>query len=96
MTPAKDLYCGRNPAELPAFTLAEAAAWLRVPASTVRAWTLGQTSGAGARSRRSQPVIEIAGRFQAGESIASLVDDHGVLREQVEEAIRYERVSYAA
>ena len=76
MKHGKDLYCGRDPAELPAFTLAEAAAWLRVPDSTVRAWTLGQSYGTGTRSRRSQPVIEIADKKQRFLSFQNLVELH--------------------
>jgi uncharacterized protein (DUF433 family) len=40
---ATDLYGGRDPRELPAFTFRELALSLRMAESTVRAWTLGQT-----------------------------------------------------
>lgn len=76
MKNGEDLYGGRDPAELPAFTLAEAVAWLRVPNSTVRAWTLGQTYGTGARSRRSHPIIEIADKKQRFLSFQNLVELH--------------------
>ncbi|MBI5364943.1 MAG: DUF433 domain-containing protein [Planctomycetes bacterium] len=76
MKHGRDLYGDRDSAELPAFTLAEAAAWLHVPGSTVRAWTLGQTYGAGARSRRSQPVIDLADKKQRFLSFQNLVELH--------------------
>lgn len=74
MKPVKDLYGGRDPAELPAVSISEAAAWLRVPVSTVRAWTLGQSYRTG--TRRSQPVIEIADRKQQFLSFQNLVELH--------------------
>lgn len=39
---AFDLYGGRDPRELPAYTFRELALSLRMPESTLRAWTLGQ------------------------------------------------------
>ena len=45
------IYPGGSPAEVPAYSIAEAAQWLGMPFSTVRAWTLGQG--------KFQAVIEI-------------------------------------
>lgn len=73
--PTKDIYGGRDPVELPGCTLAEAAAWLRLPVSTVRAWTLGQGYRSASGARHSRPVIEIAdpkGRFLSFQNLVEL------------------------
>lgn len=38
-----DLYQGRDPRELPAYTMADAARYLHVPAATLRSWFAGRT-----------------------------------------------------
>lgn len=43
MAKAIDMYGGRDPRELPAYTVAEAAVYLGVPPSTLRTWVRGQT-----------------------------------------------------
>lgn len=67
-TPARSIYPGGSPAEVPAYTIAEAAQWLGMPPSTVRAWTLGQGE--------FQPVVEIADRASKGLSFRNLVELH--------------------
>ena len=64
----KDIYGGRDPAEIPAYTIAEAAQWLRVPYSTTRAWLLGQAG--------FQPVVAIAERAPGLLSFRNLVELH--------------------
>jgi len=63
-----DIYGGRNPAEIPAYTIAEASHWLGVPLSTTRAWLLGQG--------RFQPVVEIADTASKTLSFRNLVELH--------------------
>lgn len=56
-----DIYGGRDPRSVPVYGLSEAARYLDIPVSTLRAWTLGQryTSQTGKR-RFFHPVISIA------------------------------------
>jgi uncharacterized protein (DUF433 family) len=39
----RDIYGGRDPRELPAYSVGEAAQYLRVPAATLRSWFAGRT-----------------------------------------------------
>jgi uncharacterized protein (DUF433 family)/hemin uptake protein HemP len=41
--PASSLYGGRDPRELPAYTVGDAARYLHVPAATLRSWFVGRT-----------------------------------------------------
>lgn len=65
---AADLYGGRDPAEVPAYLITEAAHYLRLPVSTVRAWTLGQEG--------FRAVISIADRKAKLLSFRNLVELH--------------------
>jgi uncharacterized protein (DUF433 family) len=73
------LYQGRDPRELPAYGLAEAARYLRIPAATLRAWLVGRTyprqSGVGS----FEPLIRPADGGAARLSFNNLVEAH-VLR----------------
>lgn len=83
--------------ETPLYTAAEAAHYLRVPVSTVRAWAFGQ----GQRndgSRRFKPVIALASRQGRLLSFTNLVElfvlsairrRHGVALPQVRKALDY-------
>lgn len=83
--------------EIPLYTAAEAAHYLRVPVSTVRAWAFGQ----GQRndgSRRFKPVIALASRQGRLLSFINLVElfvlsairrRHGVALPQVRKALDY-------
>jgi len=66
-SPVHSIYPGGSPAEVPAYTIAEAAQWLGMPLSTVRAWTLGQG--------KFQAVIEID-RASKSLSFRNLVELH--------------------
>jgi uncharacterized protein (DUF433 family) len=51
------IYGGRDPRELPLYTLDEAAFILCLPRSTLRAWTFGSRWREGARARKYEPLI---------------------------------------
>ena len=61
--------------ETPAYSPAEAAHYLRLPVSTLRAWCLGQGYG-GQKRARFEPVIEIADRKRRSLSFVNLVEAH--------------------
>jgi uncharacterized protein (DUF433 family) len=60
--------------ELPAYGIAEAAGYLRVPVSTLRAWLLGQRYQHGDEQKFFRPVIEIADRKSRQMSFINLVE----------------------
>lgn len=64
----RSIYHGGNPVEIPAYTMQEAAQWLGVASSTVRAWLLGQG--------KFQAVVEIADRESKTLSFRNLVELH--------------------
>lgn len=63
-----DIYGGRDPAEIPAYAIPDAARWLGVPHTTTRAWVLGQ--------KGFRPVVEIADRKSKTLSFRNLVELH--------------------
>ncbi len=62
------LYGGKDPRALPNHSLTEAAAYLRIPRSTLRAWLLGQGE--------FKPVLDIALRSPPTLSFLNLVEAH--------------------
>ena len=55
-----NLYGGRDPREIPAYGIAEAARYLSIPPSTLRSWTMGQAYRYRGEDSWFEPVIEIA------------------------------------
>jgi uncharacterized protein (DUF433 family) len=60
----------------PAYPLVEAAHYLNLPLSTLRAWSLGQPLRADAKSRRFQPLIHLDGDQRRALSFLNLVEAH--------------------
>lgn len=86
--------------ETPLYTASEAAHYLRVPASTVRAWTFGQRYRVKGESKRFKPVIEVGDRQGRLLSFINLVElfvlsairrRHGVALPQVRKALDFLR-----
>jgi len=84
----------------PVYTTAEAARYLRLPASTVRAWAFGQRYRVNGESRRFQPVIATADSRGRRLSFINLVEllvlaairkKHRVAMKQVRGAVDYLR-----
>lgn len=71
---ARSIFNERDLRELPAYGVAEAAGYLRLPVSTLRAWLLGQRYKVGEGSRFFRPVIEIADRKHRQLSFINLVE----------------------
>jgi uncharacterized protein (DUF433 family) len=63
----------------PAYPLAEAARYLRLPAATLRAWTLGRAYPTADGRGRFQPLIRPSGRKPPSLSFSNLIEAH-VLR----------------
>jgi uncharacterized protein (DUF433 family) len=61
---------------MPAYPFIEAAHYLNVPLSTLRAWCLGQGYRADGKTRRFQPIIRIDGNDRRALSFLNLVEAH--------------------
>lgn len=89
--------------EMPLYSAAEAARYLRLPASTVRAWSFGQGYRVKAGPRQFKPVISIADLKMRRLSFLNLVEllvlaairkDHHVELKQVRSAVEYLRKKF--
>ncbi len=101
---AKSVTTQKDLRELPADGVAEAAGYLRLPKSTLRAWLLGQRyHAADGHPKRFQPVIEIAGSKERQLSFINLTEafvlagirrEHGIALGKVRKAIGYLRCTF--
>jgi uncharacterized protein (DUF433 family) len=71
-----DVYGGRDPREIPAYPISDVAWYLRLPESTLRSWTLGQSYPTSHGRRRSQPLIQIASLAERIMSFEDLIEAH--------------------
>jgi uncharacterized protein (DUF433 family) len=93
-----DIYSGKDPRVVPAYSVAEAARHLELPASTVRSWVVGRSYPTATGSRQFEPVIRIADPRGRLLSFVNLVEvhvlaairrDHQVRLAAVRSAVRY-------
>lgn len=68
-----------SPSEQPAYTLAEAARYLKLPVATLRSWVLGRSYPTATGTERFQPLIHPARRQPPTLSFSNLIEAH-VLR----------------
>lgn len=71
---ARGIFTDQDVRELPAYGIAEAAGYLRLPVSTLRSWLLGQNYRVGDSPKFFKPVIEIADRKERHLSFINLVE----------------------
>ncbi len=71
-----DFQISNEPRYLPAYPISEAAHYLRVPLSTLRAWTLGQSYKTRRGEKRFRPVIELPEPGRPVLSFLNLVEAH--------------------
>jgi uncharacterized protein (DUF433 family) len=96
-----DIYGGKDPRTLPRYSIAEAAQYVRVPFSTVRAWISGRT--AHASTHNAEPIIQLpsASHLLSFQNLVevhvlgSIRRYHGVPLQRVRKALRYVRRSLA-
>ena len=101
VTRALDIYGGRDPVELPAYSIPEVARLIRVPQATVRSWAVGRRyPTVDDRRKLFEPVIRIADAASRWLSFRNLVElhvlsaiqrDHGVRLGEVRKAVDYLR-----
>jgi uncharacterized protein (DUF433 family) len=86
------------PRDQPAYALAEAARYLKLPVATLRSWVIGRSYPTASGTGRFQPLIVPARRRPPVLSFANLVEshvlralrtDHGVSVKAVRKALRY-------
>ena len=56
------IYGNRNPREVPIYSPAEAAHYLRIPANTIRSWVYGRSYTTSAGIQRAMPLVRPAGQ----------------------------------
>ena len=83
---------------IPAYPFVEAAHYLNLPLTTLRAWCVGTTYGSKNEKRRFEPVIVLDGERHEGLSFLNLVEahvlvairrHHGIPLPKVREALQY-------
>jgi len=65
-----------DPRRLPAYTLGEAARYLRLPQQTLRSWAVGRSYPTGSGKKRSLPALAIAAKHPPILSFVNLVEAH--------------------
>ncbi|WP_017305045.1 DUF433 domain-containing protein [Spirulina subsalsa] len=74
-----DIYGGQDPRNIPIYSAGDAGRYLKIPPSTVRAWTVGYRYAVTAGSRTFQPIIETQMKNPLRLSFINLIEIH-VLR----------------
>lgn len=87
------LYDGRDPRDLPAYSVGEAARYLRMPPATLRTWVVGRTYPRGSALASFAPLIRVADAEAPRLSFTNLVEAHVLfaLRRQHAVPIRHIR-----
>jgi uncharacterized protein (DUF433 family) len=73
------LYGGRDPRDIPVYSIGDTARYLRIPQGTVRSWTVGRTYPVSVGTKRFKPVIPIPDGNPRLLSFTNLIEVH-VLR----------------
>ena len=101
---ARGIFTETDLRELPAYSIAEAAGYLRVPVSTLRSWLLGQSYHVGDQPKFFKPVIDIADRKERQLSFINLVEafvlagirrEHEIPLPKVRKAVDYLRRTFS-
>lgn len=100
---ARSIFTERDLRELPAYSILEAAGYLRLPISTLRSWLLGQGYRLGDQPKFFKPVIDIADRKARQLSFINLVEafvltgirrEHEIPLPKVRKAVDYLRRTF--
>jgi uncharacterized protein (DUF433 family) len=86
-----------NVRELPAYSIAEAAHYLRMPTATLRSWVLGRYYPTGQGQKFFPPILEIPDRRRPRLSFINLVEAHvlDAIRRDHEVALKHVRTALA-
>src|SRR5438445_8694326 len=91
----RDIYRGKNPVEIPAYALAEAAGYLQLPVATVRSWLLGRKYPTRSGQRKFRPVVPMAAPGQHLLSFRDLAELHVLASIRREHRVRLPAVRQA-
>src|SRR3954469_14561195 len=89
------MYGGRDPRELPAYTVAEASRYVDVPAATLRSWFSGRTYPRVDGIGSFEPVLSPADRRPGHLSFRNLVEAHVLRALRTRHGIRLKTVRQA-
>jgi uncharacterized protein (DUF433 family) len=93
-----DVYAGKDPRDIPAYSLREAAHYLNLPKATLRSWVMGQHYHVGSRLRFFEPLIRVPEAESPLLSFINLTEayvlgairrQHSIPLQQVRAALRY-------
>lgn len=93
-----DIYGGKDPRDIPAYTIPMAARHAHVPSGTLRSWVAGRSYETSRGARRTAPIIKVPdGRLQMlsftnlieAHVLASMRRVHGISMQRVRTAVRY-------
>src|SRR4051812_36752863 len=97
------VYAGKEPGDIPVYSISEAAHHLQLPPATARAWTVGREYNTQSGSATSQPVISIAdteNRLLSFRNLvelhvlSSIIHTHKVRLQAVRQAIKFLKSEY--
>jgi uncharacterized protein (DUF433 family) len=98
VTSKTDIYGGRDPRDVPVYSVAEAAGFLRLPVTTLRQWVQGGKHSTRAGLRHARPVIRIPAsrpptltfwNLAEAHVLAAIRREHGVSLQSVLRALNY-------
>jgi uncharacterized protein (DUF433 family) len=93
-----DLYGGIDPRSIPTYSIGDAARYLRIPAGTIRSWTVGRNYTTTEGAKRSKPIIHVHPHKPLLLSFTNLIEvhvlrairkDHQIQLDQVRNALDY-------
>jgi len=92
---SRDIYDGRRPEDVPAYSFAEAATLAGVPTSTLRSWVVGRPLPARSGQRWSQAVIRLPKGERRFLSFTNLVEVHVLAAMRRKHALKLEAIRKA-
>jgi uncharacterized protein (DUF433 family) len=90
-----DIYAGRSPEDVPAYSFSEAATLVGVPTSTLRSWVVGRPFPARSGPRWSQAVIRLPKRERNFLSFTNLVEGHVLAAMRRKHALKLDAIRKA-
>jgi len=91
----RDLYGGRDPAQIPTYSYREVAHITGVPVATVRSWVRGRYYPVESGSRFFEPILEVPDHSQPLLSFVNLVEVHVLAAIRRQHRIQLPRVRRA-
>ncbi|MEQ8972941.1 MAG: DUF433 domain-containing protein [Coleofasciculus sp. C1-SOL-03] len=71
-----DIYGGKNPRDLPNYSIGDAARYLKIPAATIRSWTVGRNYPVSEGEKKFYPLIEVKKSQPIRLSFTNLIEVH--------------------